>query len=63
MLPDTAAHDARVTGENRVGVFTGVWTAIETLNRSPRRLRGDPLYAVIGRAIEERLATGPDGNR
>ena len=27
MLPDTAAHDARQTGENRVGVFTGVWTA------------------------------------
>lgn len=31
MLPDTAAHDARVTRENRVGVFTGVWTAVETL--------------------------------
>jgi len=31
MLPDTAAHDARQTGENRVGVFTGVWTAGETL--------------------------------
>ena len=31
MLPDTAAHDARQTGENRVGVFTGVWTAVETL--------------------------------
>ncbi len=31
MLPDTAAHDARRTGENRVGVLTGVWTAVETL--------------------------------
>ncbi len=30
MLPDTAAEDARRTGENRVGVFTGVWTAGET---------------------------------
>lgn len=34
----------------------GNWTAIEILNRSPRRLRGDPLYAVIGRAIDERPA-------
>jgi GPH family glycoside/pentoside/hexuronide:cation symporter len=31
MLPDTAGEDARRTGENRVGVFTGVWTAGETL--------------------------------
>ena len=31
MLPDTAAEDARRTGENRVGVLTGVWTAGETL--------------------------------
>ncbi|GAA1825128.1 MFS transporter [Microlunatus capsulatus] len=31
MLPDTAADDARRTGENRVGVLTGVWTAGETL--------------------------------
>jgi GPH family glycoside/pentoside/hexuronide:cation symporter len=30
MLPDTAGQDARHTGENRVGVFTGVWTAGET---------------------------------
>jgi glycoside/pentoside/hexuronide:cation symporter, GPH family len=31
MLPDTAAVDARRTGQNRVGVYTGVWTAGETL--------------------------------
>lgn len=31
MLPDTAAVDARRTGENRTGVYTGVWTAGETL--------------------------------
>jgi len=31
MLPDVAADDARRSGANRVGVFTGVWTAGETL--------------------------------
>lgn len=31
MLPDVAALDAATTGENRIGVFTGVWTAGETL--------------------------------
>jgi glycoside/pentoside/hexuronide:cation symporter, GPH family len=31
MLPDAAAVDTRRTGENRVGVYTGVWTAGETL--------------------------------
>lgn len=31
MLPDVAAEDARRTGTNRIGVFTGVWTAGETL--------------------------------
>ena len=31
MLPDVAAVDARRTGENRAGVYTGVWTAGETL--------------------------------
>lgn len=31
MLPDVAAADARRSGESRVGVFTGVWTAGETL--------------------------------
>ena len=31
MLPDVAAVDAARSGENRAGVFTGVWTAGETL--------------------------------
>ncbi len=31
MLPDTAAVDALRSGRNRIGVFTGVWTAGETL--------------------------------
>ena len=31
MLPDVAALDAQRSGQNRVGVFTGVWTAGETL--------------------------------
>ena len=31
MLPDVAASDARHTGENRIGLFTGIWTAGETL--------------------------------
>ncbi|WP_110183013.1 MFS transporter [Nocardioides solisilvae] len=31
MMPDAAAVDTRRTGENRVGVYTGVWTAGETL--------------------------------
>lgn len=31
MLPDVAAEDAARSGQNRIGVFTGVWTAGETL--------------------------------
>lgn len=31
MLPDVAADDAQRSGTNRIGVFTGVWTAGETL--------------------------------
>lgn len=31
MLPDVAADDALRSGSNRIGVFTGVWTAGETL--------------------------------
>jgi len=31
MLPDAAAVDARRTGSNRAGAYTGVWTAGETL--------------------------------
>ena len=43
MLPDVAALDAARTGENRVGVFTGVWTGAETLGLA----LGPGLYAVI----------------
>jgi len=43
MLPDTAAADARRTGENRVGVFTGVWTAGETLGLA----LGPALFALV----------------
>ncbi|WP_377290295.1 MFS transporter [Planomonospora corallina] len=31
MLSDVIAHDAAVTGRNRAGVFTGLWTAAETV--------------------------------
>lgn len=31
MLADTAAVDARRTGVNRIGLFTGVWAAIDTV--------------------------------
>ncbi|CAN5292300.1 MFS transporter [soil metagenome] len=43
MLPDVAALDASRTGENRVGVFTGVWTAGETLGLA----LGPGLLAVV----------------
>ncbi len=43
MLPDTAAHDARRTGANRIGVFTGVWTAGETLGLA----LGPAIYALV----------------
>jgi Na+/melibiose symporter-like transporter len=42
MLPDAAAVDARTTGSNRVGVYTGVWTAGETLGLA----LGPGLYAL-----------------
>lgn len=31
MLPDVAAHDARTTGRNRIGLFSGVWAGCELL--------------------------------
>jgi len=43
MLPDAAAVDARRTGSNRVGVYTGVWTAGETLGLA----LGPALYALV----------------
>ena len=47
MLPDAAAVDARRTGSSRVGVYTGVWTAGETLGLA----LGPGLFALV-------LATG-----
>ncbi|QIK75327.1 MFS transporter [Nocardioides piscis] len=43
MLPDAAATDAARTGENRTGVYTGVWTAGETLGLA----LGPGLFAVV----------------
>jgi GPH family glycoside/pentoside/hexuronide:cation symporter len=43
MLPDVAAADAERTGENRIGVFTGVWTAGETLGLA----LGPGAYAAV----------------
>ncbi len=54
MLPDTAAADARRTGENRAGVFTGVWTAGETLGLA----LGPGLFALVLAAGGYRSSTG-----
>ena len=43
MLPDVAAADAEATGENRAGVYTGVWTAGETLGLA----LGPGLFALV----------------
>ncbi len=43
MLPDAAAVDAHRTGSGRVGVYTGVWTAAETLGLA----LGPGLFALV----------------
>ena len=43
MLPDAAAHDAHRSGQNRIGVYTGVWTAGETLGLA----LGPALFAIV----------------
>lgn len=43
MLPDAAAVDAHRTGSNRVGIYTGVWTAGETLGLA----LGPAVYAGV----------------
>jgi len=43
MLPDAAAMDAHRTGTNRIGVYTGVWTAGETLGLAI----GPGVYALV----------------
>lgn len=56
MLPDAAAVDARRTGENRVGVYTGVWTAGETLGLA----LGPAAFALVLAAGGYRSSTGGD---
>lgn len=43
LLPDIAAADAQRSGQNRIGVYTGVWTAGETLGLAI----GPGLFAVV----------------
>lgn len=43
MLPDAAAHDAAQSGQNRIGVYTGVWTAGETLGLA----LGPAIFAIV----------------
>ncbi|MBW9205299.1 MFS transporter [Mumia sp. zg.B53] len=43
MIPDVAADHAARTGANRIGVFTGVWTAGETLGLA----LGPGLFAAV----------------
>ena len=54
MLPDTAAVDAQRTGQNRVGVYTGVWTAGETLGLAV----GPGLYGLVLAIGHYRSSTG-----
>ncbi|KRF14558.1 MFS transporter [Nocardioides sp. Soil796] len=56
MLPDAAAADALRTGSNRVGVFTGVWTAAETLGLA----LGPGLFALMLAAGDYRSSTSGD---
>ncbi len=56
MLPDAAAVDARRTGSNRAGVYTGVWTAAETLGLA----LGPGLFALVLAIGGYRSSTGGD---
>lgn len=56
MLPDAAAVDARRTGEGRVGVYTGVWTAGETLGLA----LGPGVFALVLAIGGYRSSTGDD---
>lgn len=44
MMPDNAAIDSLRSGENRVGVYTGVWTALETFGMA----LGPGIFGVFG---------------
>ena len=56
MLPDAAAVDARRTGSNRAGVYTGVWTAAETLGLA----LGPGLFALVLAVGGYQSSTGGD---
>jgi Na+/melibiose symporter-like transporter len=56
MLPDAAAVDARRTGSNRAGVYTGVWTAGETLGLA----LGPGVYALVLAVGDYRSSTSGD---
>lgn len=54
MLPDAAAVDAARSGSNRAGVYTGVWTAGETLGLA----LGPGLFALVLAAGSYRSSAG-----
>lgn len=54
MMPDTAAVDSHRTGENRVGVYTGVWTAGETFGMA----LGPAAFAIVLQLGGYRSSTG-----
>ncbi|MFA6574362.1 MAG: MFS transporter [Nocardioides sp.] len=56
MLPDAAAVDARRTGTNRAGVYTGVWTAGETLGLA----LGPGVFALVLALGDYRSSTTGD---
>ena len=56
MLPDAAALDAQRTGSSRVGVYTGVWTAGETLGLA----LGPGVFALVLAAGSYRSGTTGD---
>ena len=56
MLPDAAAVDARRTGSNRAGVYTGVWTAGETLGLA----LGPGVFALVLALGDYRSSTDGD---
>lgn len=61
MLPDAAAVDAARTGENRAGIYTGVWTAAETLALACGPLVYALVLAIGGyRSSTDGLAQQPD---
>ncbi|NYI78106.1 MFS transporter [Nocardioides panzhihuensis] len=56
MLPDAAAVDARRSGTSRIGVYTGVWTAGETLGLA----LGPGVYAAVLALGGYRSSAGSD---